>query len=50
MVMIMVANHYPTITYGHDQSWLMLGVLLLVGAGIRWVMNFRMGGHHSPGR
>ncbi len=31
LVFIMLSNHYPTISYGHDQNWLMLGILLIAG-------------------
>lgn len=41
VVAIMVSNHYPVGTYGHHYNWLMLGLLLVVGAGIRWLMNSR---------
>jgi len=27
----MISNHYPTISYGNDYSWAILGVVLLVG-------------------
>jgi uncharacterized membrane protein len=30
-VFIMISNHYPTLTYGADQAWLVLAVLVLVG-------------------
>ena len=30
-VFLMISNHYPTITYGTDQSWIVLAVLVLVG-------------------
>lgn len=31
LVLIMVSNHYPTITYGNDASTLILAVILVVG-------------------
>lgn len=31
LVFIMISNHYPTISYGNDYSWAILGVVLLVG-------------------
>lgn len=34
VVMIMISNHYPVTTYGHQYSWIVLAVLVLVG----WVV------------
>jgi uncharacterized membrane protein len=31
LVFMMISNHYPTISYGNDYSWVILGVTLLVG-------------------
>ncbi len=31
LVLVMMSNHYPTVTYGHEYSTLILGVILLVG-------------------
>jgi uncharacterized membrane protein len=31
LVFIMISNHYPTISYGNDYSWAILGGVLLVG-------------------
>jgi uncharacterized membrane protein len=31
LVLIMISNHFPTITYGHRHNWLMLGLFVLVG-------------------
>ncbi len=31
LVFIMISNHYPTISYGSDYSWAILGGVLLVG-------------------
>ena len=31
LVFMMISNHYPTISYGNDYSWVVLGVTLLVG-------------------
>lgn len=36
----MLSNHFPS-TYGHDQAWLVLAVLFLFGASLKYVMNFR---------
>ena len=38
LVFIMISNHYPTLSYGHDQSTLILGVLLVVGFAVARVM------------
>ena len=34
VVLMMISNHFPTTTYGHQQNWLVLSVLTLVG----WVV------------
>jgi uncharacterized membrane protein len=31
LVFLMISNHYPTISYGNDYSWAILGVVLVVG-------------------
>jgi hypothetical protein len=33
-VLIMLSNHFPTVTFGHSQGWAMLGALTLLG----WVV------------
>ena len=33
VVLIMLSNHYPVATYGNRYGWIILAVLLLVGAG-----------------
>jgi len=38
VVLIMLSNHFPGF-YGSKQNWLILGVLLLIGAGIRHLQN-----------
>lgn len=40
----MLSNHFPT-TYGHPQPWAILGLLVVVGAGLKYVMNFRGQAH-----
>ena len=37
LVMIMVSNHFPTLTYAHDQPWAMLGALTLLGWAAAWL-------------
>ncbi|HUP65397.1 MAG TPA: urate hydroxylase PuuD [Thermoanaerobaculia bacterium] len=32
VVLIMISNHFPVLTYGHRYNWLILGGLFLVGA------------------
>ena len=44
LVFIMISNHYPTISYGHDYSTAILGIILLVG----WGMARLMRGKHGP--
>jgi uncharacterized membrane protein len=34
VVLTMISNHFPTTTYGHQQNWVVLAVLTLVG----WVV------------
>jgi uncharacterized membrane protein len=31
LVLIMISNHFPTISYGHRYNWAMLGLFVLVG-------------------
>ena len=31
LVFLMISNHYPTISYGNDHSWLIFAVMLLCG-------------------
>ena len=40
----MLSNHFPG-TYGHGQAWLVLGCLFIIGAGLKYVMNFRGRSH-----
>jgi uncharacterized membrane protein len=34
LVVIMISNHYPSVSYGSDNSTLVLGVLILLGWGV----------------
>lgn len=36
----MLSNHFPSL-YGHAQAWAVLGLLAVVGVGVKYVMNFR---------
>lgn len=40
VLFIMLSNHYPS-TYGSELKWIILGVLIFSGAGIRHFMNIR---------
>ena len=40
VIVLMVSNHFPGV-YGHSLSWLLLLVLIAVGAGVRHIMNIR---------
>lgn len=40
----MLSNHFPSL-YGHRLPWLVLALLFLSGAGIKYVMNFRTKTH-----
>jgi uncharacterized membrane protein len=37
LVMIMLSNHFPTLTYAHDEPWAMLGALTLLGWAAAWL-------------
>src|SRR5262249_61764912 len=37
VVFMMLSNHYPA-TYGHPLNWLILWLLIVVGAGVRHLM------------
>jgi uncharacterized membrane protein len=43
VVLTMISNHFP-FTYGHSYSWLILVVLLVIGAWIRHFFNLRQTG------
>lgn len=34
VVFIMISNHFPVATYGHDHAWILLAALVLVGWGV----------------
>jgi uncharacterized membrane protein/plastocyanin len=38
VVLIMLSNHFPGV-YGHKSNWIILAVLIVVGAGIRHLQN-----------
>ncbi len=38
VVLIMISNHYPIATYGHQYNWMILGALTLVGWGVAHVI------------
>ncbi|MGA9520215.1 MAG: urate hydroxylase PuuD, partial [Myxococcaceae bacterium] len=40
----MVSNHFPS-TYGHPLPWLVLALLVVFGAGLKYVMNHRTNTH-----
>jgi uncharacterized membrane protein len=40
----MLSNHFPA-TYGHAQAWLVVVVLFVFGASLKYVMNFRAKTH-----
>lgn len=44
LVFIMISNHYPTISYGHDHSTAILGVILGAGWGVARLLR----GKHGP--
>ena len=38
VVLIMISNHFPTTTYGHQYNWIVLAVLTLVGFAVAHVI------------
>jgi uncharacterized membrane protein len=40
----MLSNHFPS-TWGHPRNWLVLAAMLIVGAGLKYIMNFRLDTH-----
>lgn len=38
VVFLMISNHFPTITYGTNQNWLVLAVMVLVGWGAAMIV------------
>lgn len=41
VVFTMLSNHFPA-TYGHEHPWLVLAVVFIFGAGLKFIMNYRM--------
>ncbi len=39
LIFIMVSSHFPTLSYGHRNNWLMLLGFIAVGFGARYAMN-----------
>ena len=31
LILVMLSNHFPTVSYGHPWNWAMLGAFLLLG-------------------
>jgi uncharacterized membrane protein len=40
VIALMVSSHFPSL-YGHESSWVVLGVLVLAGAAVRHILNIR---------
>ncbi len=40
VIVLMLSSHFPSF-YGHSLNWLLLGILLLAGAGVRHILNIR---------
>jgi len=38
LILIMISNHFPTATYGSEHSWMILGLLMIVGFGAAKIM------------
>jgi uncharacterized membrane protein len=45
LLFIMISNHFPS-TYGSPVNWLILGIIIVGGAGVRLFMNLRYDGEH----
>ena len=43
VLLMMISNHYP-MTFGHDQSWVVVAGVILVGAAVRHFFNVRNAG------
>jgi uncharacterized membrane protein len=41
LVLIMLSNHFPTLTYGHRHNAWILALVLLVGAGLGTILRRR---------
>jgi uncharacterized membrane protein len=46
VVFAMISNHFP-FTYGHDQAWLVLVALVVIGAFVRHFFNLRHAGRNA---
>jgi uncharacterized membrane protein len=46
VLFIMISNHFPA-TFGHKWNWVILGVLMLAGAGVRHWFNLHDKGHRN---
>lgn len=40
LILIMISNHFPVTTYGHQLNWLILVLILLVGMGLRRLVSW----------
>jgi uncharacterized membrane protein len=40
VIVLMISNHFPAV-YGHRNSWLLLLLLIVIGASVRHVLNIR---------
>lgn len=40
LLLIMISNHFPVTTYGHQLNWLVLAFILVVGIGLRWLVSW----------
>lgn len=49
LVLIMISNHYPTISYGNDYSTVILGGMLVVGWVAAWFLLGRPAEHQDIG-
>lgn len=47
LIFIMISNHYP-MTYGHENSWLILVMISLNAAFVRHYFNLKHQGKHQP--
>ena len=47
LIFIMISNHY-TMTYGHEQAWLILALISFNAAFVRHYFNLKHQGQHQP--
>jgi uncharacterized membrane protein len=44
VILMMLSNHFPSL-YGHRHAWVIMALLFVFGAGLKFAMNFKMQTH-----